>query len=137
MGRIKNQGTWQDVLDYDKNKLKEAAGAALERELGFTFQGYHSKEYVFRGFSQDRKWRFDLADAESMIAIEIEGGTGKDRTRKSRHLTPVGFEADCHKYGEAAATGWVILRVTPKMIYDGTMVHMVRVAFRYRKGGTW
>jgi hypothetical protein len=137
VGKIKNQGSWEDVVNYEKDKLKIDAGARLERELGYTFQGYNSKEYIFRGFSQTRQWRFDLADAKYMIAIEIEGGTGKNRNNPSRHLAPEGFQEDCHKYGQAAAMGWIVIRVTPKMIYDDTMIHMVRVALRVRSGREW
>lgn len=134
VGKIKNEGTWQEVLDYHKEKLKVDAAAQL-RAHGLPFAhgepyGMLPKEFVFRGIHGGRKWRFDLAWLAAKVAIEIEGGTGRRRGQPSRHLTPKGFDEDCVKYGEAAAMGWRIIRVTPRMIYDDTMVNLAKTALR-------
>lgn len=128
----KNRGTWQDVLDYDKDKLKIDAAGRL-RQAGMPYPhgdpyGLYRKEFTFKGIDGDRKWRFDLAWPSLMLAIEIEGGTGKRRDKPSRHLTSQGFDEDCVKYGEAAVMGWKVIRVTPRMIYDGTMMRLVKSA---------
>lgn len=72
-----------------------------------------------------RLWRFDVAlpycevrlgvrpTRYEMIAVEIEGMGG-------RHQTMKGFRSDVEKYAEGFAQGWTILRVTRRMIADGT-----------------
>lgn len=76
-------------------------------------------EYMFRG---DRKWRFDFAWPDRMIALEVEGGT----RRGGRHNRHEGFENDCVKYNTAALDGWRVLRVTSDMVRDGRAVELVK-----------
>lgn len=61
-------------------------------------------------FHPTRRWRFDYANTEHKIAIEIEGGvfTG------GRHTRGKGFVNDMEKYNEAVKLGWKILRYTPQ-----------------------
>ena len=68
-------------------------------------------------FDAKRRWRFDYAWPERMIALEVEGGvwTGGRHTRGS------GFVRDMEKYNRAAVLGWRLLRVTPdKLVSFGT-----------------
>lgn len=65
-------------------------------------------------FHPKRKWRFDFAIPERMIAFEYEGIF----SRKSRHTTISGFTGDCEKYNEAQLLGWKVFRFTAKSIYD-------------------
>lgn len=62
-------------------------------------------------FHPTRKWRFDFAIPDKMIAIEYEGVYGGG---KSRHTTVGGYTADAEKYNEAAKLGWKVLRYTAK-----------------------
>lgn len=75
------------------NLILAAEGRPFEREYKF-----HPK----------RKWRFDFAYPQYMIAIEFEGLISE----KSRHTTIVGYTNDCEKYTEAAKLGWIVLRYT-------------------------
>lgn len=59
-------------------------------------------------FHNVRKFRFDWAIPEKMIAIEFEGIISK----KSRHTTVKGYSMDCTKYNIAASNGWRVLRYT-------------------------
>lgn len=59
-------------------------------------------------FHPKRKWRFDWANKELMVAVEYEGIFGG----KSRHTNLVGFTNDCEKYNNAQILGWVVLRYT-------------------------
>lgn len=68
-------------------------------------------------FLRSRRWKFDFAWPDYMLACEIEGGTFM--AGGSRHSRGVGFEKDCEKYAEAAIRGWRVLRVTTKMVNDG------------------
>lgn len=62
-----------------------------------------------------RRWRFDFAWPGLKVAVEIEGGT----FIAGRHTRGAAFEADCEKYAEAMIQGWMVLRVTPRMVNDG------------------
>lgn len=81
-------------------------------------------------FHPTRKWRFDLAWPDLLVAVEVEGGSWS----AGRHTRGVGFEGDCEKYDEAQLAGWLVLRVTPHMIDDGRALAFVERAFveRYR-----
>lgn len=60
-------------------------------------------------FSDDRKFRFDIAIPEKKIAIEYEGLFSD----KSRHTSVTGFTMDTEKYNLAIIEGWRVLRYTP------------------------
>ena len=69
-------------------------------------------------FEKARKWRFDFAWPQQMVAIECEGGTwsGGAHTR-GKH-----FESDCEKYNLAAMLGWAVGRFTLAMIKRGDAI---------------
>lgn len=66
-------------------------------------------------FHPTRKWRFDFAWPEQMVAVEVEGGIWSG----GRHTRGQGFEDDCIKYGEATAAGWQVYRATASLIDEG------------------
>lgn len=76
-------------------------------------------------FAPPRKWRFDFADTDRMVAIEVEGGQW---TGGHRHGGQ--FDAECEKYNEAALLGWTVIRVTPGMIEDGRAIDVIQRALR-------
>ena len=78
-------------------------------------------------FSDERKWRFDFAWFNIMLAVEVEGGTWN----RGRHVRPKGFEDDCIKYNHASLDGWVVLRVTTTMINDGRAIRFIQKAYDY------
>lgn len=59
-------------------------------------------------FAPPRRWRFDFAWREQLLAVEIEGGTyvngGHNRGKK--------YAEDCEKYNAAVLLGWRVLRYT-------------------------
>ena len=63
-------------------------------------------------FDVKRKWRFDYANRELKLAVEIEGGVWN----RGRHIRGKGFIADCEKYNQAQLLGWKVLRYTPQQI---------------------
>jgi hypothetical protein len=71
-----------------------------------------AREKMFHG---TRKWRFDLAFVDSLIAVEVDGGGFVS----GRHGRGAGIEADCEKFAEALALGWRVLRVTPAQVTSG------------------
>ncbi len=72
-------------------------------------------------FAPPRRWRFDLAWKDMMVAMEIEGGVWK----YGRHNRPTGFLRDCEKYNEAVCRGWKVIRVTHEQLKDGTALRYV------------
>ena len=72
-------------------------------------------------FHANRQWRFDFCWKPQLVACEIEGGIWlqTETGRSKGHAHPERFESDCEKYNEAALYGWLLIRVTPKMVRDG------------------
>lgn len=75
-------------------------------------------------FHPSRKWRFDFAWPDSMVAVEVEGGSWVN----GAHTRGGHFESDAEKYNEAALLGWLVLRVTPRQIEAGQALWWVRKA---------
>lgn len=88
--------------------------------------GYHLEHR----FHPVRKWRFDLAWPERMVALEVEGGvfTG------GRHTTPQGFTNDCTKYNTATLLGWRVLRVTGEQVKSGQALTWIEELLHGVKG---
>ena len=97
-----NKSWYEEVLAVDLDK----AGISFVREYRF---------------SPDRKFRFDFAIPERMIAIEVEGGIWSG----GRHTTPQGFLRDIVKYNLAVCSGWKVLRFTSDMVEAYIPVPMV------------
>ena len=69
------------------------------------------REYRFT----DRRWRFDFAWPDRLLAVEIEGGVWTN----GRHSRGAGFISDCEKYNAAALQGWMVLRFTGEHLHNG------------------
>lgn len=79
------------------------------------------REYKFH---PSRRWRFDYAWPNHMIALEVEGGVWTG----GRHTRGAGFLADVEKYNAAALVGWRVLRVTPSHLLHSETINMLREA---------
>lgn len=77
-------------------------------------------------FDAIRKWRFDFAWPDYMIAAECEGATWT----LGRHTSGKGFESDCHKYNHAARDGWKVFRFTSGMVKTGEALQMIEQALK-------
>lgn len=84
--------------------------------------GVFEAEYKFH---PQRMWRFDFANVDRKIAVEIEGGiwSGGSHTRGK------GFEEDCEKYNEANILGWRVYRFTAGMLDRGDITQVIKMAF--------
>ena len=67
------------------------------------------REYKFHAI---RKWRFDFAFPEIMVAVEIEGGIWINGGHNRGKIYSMNME----KYNAAAEAGWIVLRYEPKKI---------------------
>lgn len=73
-------------------------------------------------FHPVRKWRFDYANEQLKIAIEIEGGVWTG----GRHVSGSGFMGDMEKYNEAVVLGWKLLRFTPEQMTKSATYETIR-----------
>ncbi|MGF6633542.1 hypothetical protein [Paraburkholderia sp. MM6662-R1] len=78
-----------------------------------------TREYQFDPL---RKWRFDFCWPEQRVAVEVEGGIHSG----GRHTRGAGFEQDARKYLAATLAGWRVVRVTGKMVRDGSAIAAAR-----------
>lgn len=101
-------------LDYTETLLIQLQLAGLPQA---------QREFLFH---RKRKWRFDLAWPDLLIAVEVEGGIWVG----GRHVRGEGYEADCEKYNEAQLAGWMVLRFTPGMIKGGKAGDVIEKAIR-------
>ena len=60
-------------------------------------------------FHTTRRWRFDYANPDIRLAVEIEGGVWT----RGRHTRGKGYISDLEKYNAATLAGWKVLRYTP------------------------
>ena len=70
-------------------------------------------------FHATRRWRFDWACLDLLVAIEIDGVVCERKgcsARVGRHQNAKGLEGDCEKLNAAACLGWSVLRFTPGMV---------------------
>lgn len=86
-------------------------------------------------FHPTRRWRFDFASPELMLAVEVEGitcfGKNKDGSLKlGRHQTAKGYEGDLQKYDAAMQMGWTIYRCSPAMIKSGQAIKTIEILWR-------
>ena len=81
------------------------------------------REFRFDG---RRRWRFDFAWPDAMVAVECEGGVWT----QGRHTRGAGFVKDLEKYNAAVVAGWAVLRFTPQQIQSGEAVEIVKGVLR-------
>lgn len=89
-------------------------------------------------FHPKRMWRFDFSFPDYKVAVEVEGGAyanpiycrscGSRVTyigaggrvmpllMGGRHNFGAGYEKDVEKYNEAAIGGWLLVRITAKLV---------------------
>ena len=65
-----------------------------------------------------RRWRFDFAWPDRMLAVEVDGGAWVPGG--GRHTRGTGFAADHDKMNRAMLLGWRVLRFTSRHITDGS-----------------
>lgn len=87
------------------------AGSAAEESFALFLQHHGIGGWVRElAFAPPRRWRFDFAFPDAMVAVELEGVTSYG-SHIGRHQSAKGFEADCEKYERALELGWTVYRV--------------------------
>ena len=84
-------------------------------------------------FASPRKWRFDFANPDLRIAVDIEGLTY--RGKGGRHQRAAGYQRDLEKYNTATLLGWLVLRYTPNDLQSRPAIVLAQIyqAFRSRE----
>ncbi len=113
---------WPQPADLGKSKLE----AIMENRLQLAGLTGFKREHRFL---PPRRWRFDFAFVSARVACECEGGGFSG----GRHVRPTGFSSDLEKYSEAAALGWLVIRVNLPMIESGAAVEYIRRALAWQR----
>lgn len=95
-------------------------------------------------FDQTRKWRFDFAWPDMLIAVEIEGGLfGTSKKKRmlpgvvdqsmqtqqgGRHTRGAGYQADLDKYNAATLANWAVYRFSTADVLAGKAIEIVGAA---------
>lgn len=72
-------------------------------------------------FHDEKKWRFDFAWPEMLLAVEINGAVHA----RGRHARGRGLENDYRKLGEAAVQGWTVYQCSTGMVKSGEAIEVV------------
>lgn len=75
-------------------------------------------------FATPRKWRFDYAWPDRLVALEVEGGVWTG----GRHVSGAGFVRDIEKYNAAAVLGWRVLRCQPRDLQRSQIYGLLKSA---------
>jgi len=73
-------------------------------------------------FHKTRKWRFDMAFLEDMIAIEVQGGVFSG----GRHSRGAGMRKDYEKHNQAVLYGWRMIYVLPEQVLKADLVNLIK-----------
>ncbi len=92
----------KESSSYKRSKLEKKTALILRAEK---FPAW-VEEHRFC----ERRWRFDFAWPDQMVALEVEGGVWKGKF--GGHTSGKGFTKDCDKYNTATAMGWRVFRIT-------------------------
>lgn len=81
-------------------------------------------------FALPRRWRFDWAWPQQLVALEVEGGVW--RKGGGAHSHPSNITRDIEKYSEAAARGWLIVRAVPEKLCTPSTFDYLQRAMKAR-----
>lgn len=87
------------------------------RAFGVPFETEHR-------FAPPRRYRWDLAFPERMVAVEVDGATWTG----GRHTTGRGHQTDCEKRNLGTLMGWRIFTFSTSMIRDGAHMDVLSKA---------
>ena len=95
----------------------------LEATMDFQMTAAQLPRHVHEFRFCQRKWRADFAWPEDgrKVLLEVEG-FGHHKLNR--------YRGDIEKYNEAAILGFCVIRVTGKMIRDGTALQLIERALK-------
>jgi len=78
------------------------------------------------GFHFARKWRFDFAWPNALVALEIEGGLFMEGG--GAHSHPTNIMRDVQKYNVATFMGWAVIRMADREVRANPVDTCVEIA---------
>src|SRR5690242_7370037 len=75
-------------------------------------------------FAPPRRWRFDYAWRDALLALEVDGGIWV----QGRHSRGSGLLKEHEKFNRAACLGWRVVRVTPATLCSPSTFALLRAA---------
>ncbi len=106
-----------------------AKKSELEDTLDFQLKAVSLPFVREHRFHPTRRWRFDFANKERKLAIEVQGGLW---LKKGGHTSGKGVTRDIEKYNEALRLGWMILYATATTIKSGEALSLVKEMWKQR-----
>ena len=101
--------------------------ASAEMEYMLRVVGLHYvREYRF---APQRRWRFDFADPDHKVALEINGG----HWGQGRHTRPAALIREYEKLNAAQMDGWIVLLVVPEQVFSGHALTLWEQAVNLRE----
>lgn len=97
----------------------------LEDTLVFQLQALSAPEPVreYR-FDKVRRWRFDLAWPDRMLAVEVQGGVWS----QGKHGRGSGVAKDYEKLNTAQIMGWKVLQFETSSVNSGEAAELIMKA---------
>lgn len=77
-------------------------------------------------FAPPRRWRFDLAWRDHLLAVEVDGAVYAG----GRHTRGKGYERDAEKLNTAVLMGWRVLRFSTGMVASGEALATLEQALK-------
>ncbi len=123
-----------DLMPTDKQRAEGKIQVHNKRVRAQTDELARCTAECLRGFPESiselvfhpvRRWRFDHAWPELMIAVEIHGGVYSG----GHHVSAEGFINDRHKMNEAALLGWHVIEATTDDVRNGNLTRWLTQAF--------
>lgn len=86
-------------------------------------------------FHDERRWRFDFAFPDVMVAVELDGGifAAENGTTAGRHARGMGRCKDFEKRNAAAELGWLVLCYGPPQVRSGEAAVQIERIVRARR----
>lgn len=107
-------------LKVKRDQAKAEAGASAF-VVNCRLAGVPVPEREFHFAAPERRFRFDFAWPQAMIALESEGGSWS----KGAHTRGGHFLSDMTKYNLAALKGWRVFRTVPGQLVQWEVVRMI------------
>lgn len=100
----------------------------LAKEFHLQILGEGLRMEMEHRFHPKRRWRFDFADIDLKVAVEVHGGTFSG----GRHTRGVGFEKDREKMNTAQLMGWLVIEATSNQVKSGEALTWLKEALEQR-----
>lgn len=104
----------------------------VEALLAFQLRAFKIDFKTQYKFHDERKWRFDFAFPEHRLAVEVQGITGINYSKRGKafvggHQSPQGVKNDLEKFDEAMRLGWRVYCCEQEMVDTGRALRTIQI----------